>query len=417
VKGLWGNRDFRLLWTGETTSMLGSMVASTALPLVAVVTLGASTFQVGLLTAVAWLPWLVVGLPAGAWVDRLPKRPVMLACNTVSMAVFGSVPLAAVLGVLSMPYLLAAALLGGVTKVFFTLAYRAYLPALVRPDELLDANAKLQGSESATQVGGPGLAGLLAQAFGPVSGVLADAVSFGVSVLCVRAIKVREAVVPVDRTPLRSQIAEGLRFVLQDRYLRTLMTFGAVSNLALTGYQAIHIVFLSRTLGAAPGLVGLVLAVAASGGVLGAALAGRLGARFGTARAFLLCEVFAAPMLLLGPLSRPGWGLVLFVLAEFGVCAGVVASNVLTTTFRQQYSPPELFSRINSSASIVNYGTIPLAGVLGGVLGEVIGVRETLWVMSGVLIVALGMLAPLAKERDFPVTAAARPLRRLPLPT
>ncbi|MFI5584324.1 MFS transporter [Amycolatopsis sp. NPDC051758] len=417
MKGLWGNRDFRLLWTGETTSMLGSMVASTALPLVAVVTLQASTFEIALLTAVAWLPWLVVGLPAGAWVDRLPKRPVMLACNTVSMAVFGSVPLAAAFGVLSMPYLLAAALLGGVAKVFFTLAYRAYLPALVRPDELLAANAKLQGSESATQVGGPGLAGLLAQAFGPVSGVLADAVSFGVSVLCVRAIKVREAVVPVERTPLRSQIAEGLRFVLQDRYLRTLMTFGAVSNLALTGYQAIHIVFLSRTLGAAPGLVGLVLAVAASGGVLGAALAGRLGARFGTARAFLLCEVFAAPMLLLGPLSGPGWGLALFVLAEFGVCAGVVASNVLTTTFRQQYSPPELFSRINSSASIVNYGTIPLAGVLGGVLGEVIGVRETLWVMSGVLIVALGMLAPLVKERDFPVTAAARPLRRLPLPT
>jgi MFS family permease len=417
VKGLWGNRDFRLLWTGETTSMLGSMVASTALPLVAVVTLGASTFQVGLLTAVAWLPWLVVGLPAGAWVDRLPKRPVMQVCNTVSMAVFGSVPLAAVFGVLSMPYLLAAALLGGAAKVFFTLAYRAYLPALVGPDELLEANAKLQGSESATQVGGPGLAGLLAQAFGPVSGVLADAVSFGVSVVCVRAIKVREVVVPVARTPLRSQIAEGLRFVLQDRYLRTLMTFGAVSNLALTGYQAIQIVFLSRTLGAAPGLVGLVLAVAASGGVLGAAVAGRLGARFGTARAFLLCEVFAAPMLLLGPLSGPGRGLALFVLAEFGVCAGVVASNVLTTTFRQRYCPPELFGRINSSASIVNYGTIPLAGVLGGVLGEVIGVRETLWVMSGVLIVALGMLAPLAKERDFPVTAAARPLRRLPLPT
>jgi MFS family permease len=417
VKGLWGHRDFRLLWTGETTSMLGSMVASTALPLVAVVTLGASTFQVGLLTAVAWLPWLVVGLPAGAWVDRLPKRPVMQVCNAVSMAVFGSVPLAAVFGVLSMPYLLAAALLGGAAKVFFTLAYRAYLPALVGPDELLEANAKLQGSESATQVGGPGLAGLLAQAFGPVSGVLADAVSFGVSVVCVRAIKVREVVVPVARTPLRSQIAEGLRFVLQDRYLRTLMTFGAVSNLALTGYQAIQIVFLSRTLGAAPGLVGLVLAVAASGGVLGAALAGRLGARFGTARAFLLCEVFAAPMLLLGPLSGPGRGLALFVLAEFGVCAGVVASNVLTTTFRQQYCPPELFGRINSSASIVNYGTIPLAGVLGGVLGEVIGVRETLWVMSGVLIVALGMLAPLAKERDFPVTAAARPLRRLPLPT
>lgn len=417
MKGLWGNRDFRLLWTGETTSMLGSMVASTALPLVAVVTLRASTFEVALLTAVAWLPWLLVGLPAGAWVDRLPKRPVMLVCNTVSMAVFGSVPLAAAFGALTMPLLLAAALLGGVAKVFFTLAYRAYLPALLDRDDLLEANAKLQGSESATQVAGPGLAGLLAQAFGPVSGILADAVSFGVSVLCVRAIRVRETVAPAARTPLRSQIAEGLRFVMGDRYLRSLMVFSAVSNLALTGYSSIQIVFLSRTLGAAPGLVGLVLALAAAGGILGAALAGRLGARFGTARAFLLCEVAAAPMMVLGPLSGPGWRLSLFVLGVFGVCAGVVASNVLTTTFRQAYCPPELFSRITSSASLAAYGTIPLAGVLGGVLGEVIGVRETLWVASVVLVAALPVLAPFRKLRDFPVRAAGRPPRRLPQPT
>ncbi|MCR6484336.1 MFS transporter [Amycolatopsis sp. OK19-0408] len=416
MKGLWGNRDFRLLWSGETTSMLGSMVASTALPLVAVVTLRASTFEVALLTAVAWLPWLVVGLPAGAWVDRLPKRPVMLTCNAASMAVFGSVPVAAAFGALSMPYLLAAALLGGIAKVFFNLAYRAYLPLLVGEDALLEANAKVQGSESATQVGGPGLAGLLAQAFGPVSGILADAVSFGVSVLCVRAIRVREAVVPRERTPLRSQIAEGLRFVGRDRYLRTLMCFGAASNLALTGYASVQIVFLSRTLGAAPGLVGLVLAVAAVGGVLGAGLAGRLAARFGAARAFLLCEVCAAPMMALGPLSRPGWGLVMFVLADFGVCAGVVGSNVLTTTFRQQYCPPELFSRINSSAAIVNYGTIPLAGVLGGALGEVLGVRETMWVASVVMVVALVVLVPFARLREFPVRAAVRPPRRLPQP-
>lgn len=349
--------------------------------------------------------------------DRLPKRPVMLACNTVSMAVFGSVPLAAAFGALTMSYLLVAALLGGVAKVFFTLAYRAYLPALVGREDLLEANAKLQGSESATQVGGPGLAGVLAQAFGPVSGVLADAVSFGVSVLCVRAIRVREAVVPVERTPLRSQIAVGLRFVAGDRYLRSLMVFGAVSNLALTGYSSIQIVFLSRTLGAGPGLVGLVLALAGLGGVLGAALAGRLGARFGTARAFLLCEVAAAPMMVLGPLSGPGWRLSLFVLGVFGVCAGVVASNVLTTTFRQGYCPPELFGRITSSASLAAYGTIPLAGVLGGVLGEVIGVRETLWVASVVLVAALPILAPFRRLRDFPVTAAGRPPRRQPQPS
>ncbi|ADJ50255.1 major facilitator transporter [Amycolatopsis mediterranei S699] len=417
MKGLWGNRDFRLLWTGETTSMLGSMVASTALPLVAVVTLQASTFQVALLTAAAWLPWLVIGLPAGAWVDRLAKRPIMLICNTVSMLVFGSVPLAAAFGALSMPFLLAAALLGGIAKVFFTLAYRAYVPALVGAGELLEANAKLQGSESATEVAGPGLAGLLAQAFGPVSGILADAISFGVSVGFVRAIRTRETVVPAERTPLRGQIAEGLRFVVNDRYLRTLTVFGAVSNIALTGYGSIQIVFLSRTLGAPPGLVGLVLAVAATGGVLGAALVGRLGSRLGTARAFLVCEAFVAPMGLLGPLSRPGWGLVLYVLALFGVCTGLIASNILTTTFRQQYCPPELFGRINSSAAIVNYGTIPLAGVLGGALGEAIGVRETLWVMAGVLLAALVLLAPLAKLRDFPVRAAGRPPLPQSLPT
>ncbi|GHG16161.1 MULTISPECIES: MFS transporter [Amycolatopsis] len=417
MKGLWGNRDFRLLWTGETTSMLGSMVATTALPLVAVVTLQASTFQVALLTAVAWLPWLLIGLPAGAWVDRLAKRPVMQVCNIVSMAVFGSVPLAAAFGVLTMPYLLAAALLGGIAKVFFTLAYRAYLPALVAEGQLLEANAKLHGSESATQVAGPGLAGLLAQIFGPVSGILADAVSFGVSVLCVRAIRARETVVSAERTPLRTQIAEGLRFVAGDRYLRSMMAFAAVSNLALSGYSSIQIVFLARTLGAGPGLVGLVLALAALGGVLGAAVAGRLSTRFGAARAFLLCEIFAAPMMLLGPLSSPGWGLGLFVLAVFGVCAGVVASNVLTTTFRQQYCPPELFGRITSSASLVSYGTIPLAGVLGGVLGEAIGVRGTLWVASAVLIIALPLLAPYRKLRDFPVRGAGRPLRPQPLPT
>ena len=417
MKGLWGNRDFRLLWTGETTSMLGSMVASTALPLVAVVTLQASTFEVALLTAAAWLPWLVVGLPAGAWVERLEKRPIMLVCNTVSMAVFGSVPLAAAFGVLTMPYLLAAALLGGFAKVFFTLAYRAYLPALVGEDELLEGNAKIQGSESATQVAGPGLAGLLAQAFGPVSGILADAVSFGVSVLCVRAIRARETLVRAERTPLRSQIAEGLRFVAEDRYLRSMMAFAAASNLALNGYSSIQVVFLSRTLGAAPGLVGLVLALAATGGVLGAALAGRLSARFGAARAFLLCELFAAPMLLLGPLSGPGWGLVLFVLAEFGLLAGIVASNVLTATFRQRYCPPELFGRITSSSALVAYGTVPLGALLGGVLGEAIGVREMLWVASGALIVSLPLLAPYRKLREFPVRAEGRPPRRQPLPT
>ncbi|MFF0309268.1 MFS transporter [Streptosporangium sp. NPDC004379] len=425
-------RDFRLLWIGETTSMLGSAVAGVALPLVAVVTLRAGTFAVGLLTAAAWLPWLLVGLPAGAWVDRLPKRPVMLACNTVSMAVFASVPVAAWSGVLTMTHLLVAAIVGGVAKVFFNLAYRAYLPALVGDERLLAANTRLQGGESAAQVAGPGLAGLLAQGFGAVSGVLADALSFGVAVLCLRSIRTREtcrdgtAGEPrrggggneprrdgtasgaygggTARRRLRAEIRDGLRFVVGDPYLRTLTVFSALSNIALMGYQSIQVVFLTRDLGAQPGQVGLVLALAGAGGLLGAALAGRIAARFGTARGFLLCEAFAAPMLLLGPAGSGGTGLVPFTAAGFGAGAGIVASNILTSTFRQRYCPAELFGRITASTSALNYGAIPLGGLLGGVLGEAVGVRGTMWLMAAVqlLSIIVLLLGPLRPLRDFP---------------
>ncbi|MEZ0071540.1 MFS transporter [Planotetraspora sp. GP83] len=409
--GLLRMRDFRLLWAGETTSMLGSSVAGVALPLVAVVTLHASTFTVGLLTAAAWLPWLLVGLPAGAWVDRLPKRPMMLVCNTVSMVVFASVPIAAWLGALTMTHLLVVATMGGSARVFFSLAYRAYLPTLVEGDRLLEANTKLQGSESTAQIAGPGLAGLLVQAFGAVSGVLADAISFGIAVLCLRSVHTRET--RRDSTakrPLLAEIHEGLRFVVSDPYLRTLTTFSAMSNIALMGYKSIQVVFLARDLGAGAGQVGVVLALASAGGLFGASLAGRIATRFGTARGFLLCEAFAAPMMLLGPISSGGAGLTFFAAAGFGTGAGVVASNILTSTFRQHYCPADLFGRITASTSALNYGAIPLGGLLGGTLGEAIGARGTLWLMAAtqLLSVAILLLSPIRPKRDFPTRMPMR---------
>ncbi|MEV7807992.1 MFS transporter [Microbispora sp. NPDC088329] len=399
------SRDFRLLWIGETTSMLGGSVAGVALPLVAVVTLHASPLTVGLLTAAAWLPWLLIGLPAGAWVDRLRKRPVMLVCNGVSMAVFASVPVAAWSGALTTTHLLMAATRGGVAQVFFTLAYRAYLPILVEGERLLDANATLQGSESAAQIAGPGLAGLLAQWFGAVSGVLADAVSFAVAVLCLRSVNTREPRrESAAKRRLRAEIHDGLRFVVHDPCLRVLTVFSAMSNIALMGYSSIQVVFLTRDLRAGAGQVGVVLALASAGGLFGAALAGRVGTRFGTARGFLLCEAFAAPMRLLGPIGDGGTGLVLFAAAGFGTGLGVVASNVLTGTFRQRYCPAELFGRITATTSALNYGAIPLGGLLGGVLGDAIGVRETLGLMAVVQLLSLAvlLLGPFRSLRDFP---------------
>ncbi|WP_181777160.1 MFS transporter [Amycolatopsis pittospori] len=403
--GLLRSRDFRLLWTGETTSVLGSSIAVVALPLVAVVTLQASTFAVGLLTAAAWLPWLLIGLPAGAWVDRRPKRPIMLVCNTFSMIVFLSVPVAAWFGLLTMTQLLVVALAGGVAKVFFNVAYRAYLPSLVDKEDLQEANEKLQGSESVVKIGGPGLAGLLAQGFGAVTGVLVDAVTFGISLLCLRSIRYREPErVAATRSRLRDEIREGLDFVVHDRFLRVFAIFGAISNVALMGHQSIQVVFLARDLGVGPGSVGLVLALVGAGGVFGAALSGKLADRVGTARSFMLCEAFGSVMMVLGPLTQRGWGLTFFVAAGFSVSAGIVGSNVLSATFRQRYVPAELFGRVTASMSVLSFGAIALGGLLGGTLGETVGVRETLWLMAGLQVAAVGALlfTPVGRCRDFP---------------
>ncbi len=196
-------RDFRLLWIGETTSQFGSAVTVVALPLVAVQALHAGPFEVALLTAVTWLPWVVIGLVAGAWVDRLPRRPVMLLCDMVSMLLLATVPVADWCGVLTIGQLLAVALLAGVCSVFFTSAYQAYLPALVEGEDLVEANAKLQGSQSAAQIGGPGLVGGIAALAGVATGLLVDAISFAASAAGLRSIDARE---PEHRRTLRDTI-------------------------------------------------------------------------------------------------------------------------------------------------------------------------------------------------------------------
>jgi MFS family permease len=396
-------RDFRMLWLGETTSSLGSSVTVVALPLVAI-GLHASVTVIGLISAAAWLPWLLIGLPAGAWIDRLPKRPVMLVCDVVSLAVFVSVPIAAGLGMLTVAQLLVVALLAGTAKVFFATAYRTYLPALVPPEQLVDGNAKLQGSESAAQIAGPGLAGLLAQAFGAVSGLLADAVSFLVSAMCLRSIRGVEPRRTVVRRRLRHEIGEGLRFVAGDRFLRPYVLFGGAANLALTGYQAILVVFLVREVGLGSGAVGLLIATGSVGGVLGATAAPRLARRLGSARALLLCKVGVAPFGLLIPLTGSGARLACFVIGSGVVVAGVVAGNVISAGFTQQYCPAELFGRISTSMQVVNFGTIPLGALLGGALGGALGSRATLWLMLGLFVASGAILvaSPFRGRRDLP---------------
>ncbi len=411
------HRDFRLLWCGETAGRFGGSVTSIAMPLIAVSVLRAGTFRVGLLSAAAWFPWLAVGLPAGAWVDRLPRRPVMVAAASVSLAVFAAVPLAARAGGLSYGLLLAAALVAGTAAVFFQTAYSAYLPGLLRPDDRAEGNAALHGSASAAQIAGTGSGGLIAQLVGAVDGLLANAATFAVSLACLAGIRHREERRPAGPTPARgrlaAEVAEGLRLVFGDPWLRTLTLFAAASNLALMGYQSLQVVFLVRTAGLAPGTVGGLVAATGTGGVAGALLARRVAARTGTARATLLFEAGLAVCALLIPLAGHGPGVFCYVAGGFCVSAGVVAGNVLKAGFQQRYCPPELLGRLTTSTAFLNYGTIPLGALLGGALGSAFGLRTAMWVTTaGVPLSGLVLLcSPLRRARDLPVTPL-RPLRR-----
>jgi len=406
---LWRQREFRLLWLGETTSTVGTNISRLALPLVAVVTVQASTVQVGALTAATWLPWLVVGLPAGAWVDRLPRRLVMLICDVASLLALLSVPLTAWIGVLTYGHLMAVALLTGTANVFFTTAYSVYVPSIVTPGQVSEANAKLQGSEAVAQVAGPGLAGLLAQVAGAVTGVVADALSFLVSAVCLLSIGHQEKAETIAcTTRLRQEIATGVRLVAADPYLRVLAVFGALTNLTLVGYQSILVVFLVRDVGVSPAGVGALLAAMSAGGVLGASIAGALARRFGSARALLLSALGTAPFGLLIPLTAPGPRLALVAIGGFVVGCGVVSGNVIRDSWRQVYCPRHLLGRVLVSMQVLNYGAIPAGALLAGTLGSTIGLRPALWVVtSGLVLATLTLLrGPLFGNRALPRSLA-----------
>ncbi|VVJ20565.1 Uncharacterised protein [Amycolatopsis camponoti] len=413
--GLWRHRDFRLLWAGETTSKLGSNVTTVALPLVAVLGTHAGPFTVGLIAAASWVPWLVLGLPAGAWVDRLPRRPVLLGCDVVSAAALVSVPVAAWLGVLTVAQLVLVAVLTGASSVLFSTAYRVYLPVLVAPADLPEGNAKLQGSEAVAQLAGRSLAGVLAQWAGAVAGLVVDAVTFLVSAGCLAAISVREPPRSAARrrSTLRREVADGLRWVAHDRYLRSLAVFGAVANVALTGYQAIQVVFFVRVVGVAPGAVGVLVAAPGAGGVLGAAVAVRLARRWGSARSLLACLLTMTPLGLLIPLTTPGPGLALAAAGGVAVGAAVVAANVLAAGFRQTYPPPGVRGRVVATSSLLANGSSAAGALLAGALGSLAGPRAAVWAVMAVLVAATLVLVagPIRTGRDLPA-AATRPARQ-----
>lgn len=408
------NRNFGLLWSGEAVSLVGSATATFLLPLTAVLLLHAGAAWMGTLSAAAWLPWLLIGLPVGAWVDTRSARTVMILSNLAAMAVSATVPIGWLLGVLSLPQLLVVELLLGSCTVFFRAAYPSMIRDIVPAERLVSANARLTGTEAAIQVLGPGLGGLLSTALA----VVIQPITFAASIICLARIKTAPRPRPVQAPdPLLARIRDGLSFVARDRYLRYLTISGGLCNFGLTGYQALLLLWLTRELHATAGTVGITLMIGSLGGLVGAVIAAPLARRLGGARATVVTQLILGPPCLLLGFAGPGSWKPYVLAAMVTVGMGAVVGNVIRGAWRQSYVPAELMGRVITASQLINFGTMPLAGAAAGFLGSRLGLHPTIMFMAAVNALAgLAILvSPFRRLKELP-TRTDQPLPDRSLP-
>ncbi len=408
--GLWRHADFLKLWSAETVSQFGTQVSGIAVPFVAIVVLDATTFEVAALGVVQFAPFIFFTLPAGVWVDRWPRRPVLVVGDLGRAALLATVPVAYLTDTLTLGQLYAVAFLAGVCTVFFDVAYQSYLPSLVERQQIIDGNSKLEISRSAAQVGGPGFGGALVELFTAPYAVLVDAVSYlgsGLFILRIRKPEERPARPTVDgrRPSLWTELKVGLRFVLGNPNLRAQAGCTATSNLFSSVAFAIYLVFAVRELELSAGVIGVVFSIGAVGSLLAAFTAMRISGRFGIGPTTIAVAALFGPTTLLVALAPPGNGAIPFLVAAqlvFGF--SVVVYNIVQVSYRQAICPPQLQGRMNSVMRFIVWGTIPIGTLIGGALGTWIGLRETIVIgaIGGGLAFLWILLSPQRHLREMP---------------
>jgi MFS family permease len=389
---LWRRRAFATFWIGESISFLGSRITDLALPLTAVLLLDATADQMGILTAVTYLPFLVVGLLAGVWVDRFRRRPILIVADLVSAVAITTVPITWALGTLRMEQLYLVAFALGFVSVVWTVAFQSFVPTLVGRADLVEANAKLESTNSAGLIVGPSIAGTLVQLLGAPLALLADALSFLISAVLVGSIRVTEPP-PIPQTEQRGtvdQIKEGLRVVTGTPVLSALVRCGATHNLFSRMIEALFVLYATRELGLSPVVLGLIYAAGGPGALVGSLVAKRFADRVGVGRVIVLMQVLTGVARLIIPFAGgPTWLAVgLLMTSDFLLGIARTVFNVNQVSLRLSITPERLHGRVNATMRFIMWGITPIGALAGGLLATtILDLRGTL-VLAG-----LGVLA------------------------
>jgi MFS family permease len=402
------DRRFLWLWGAEGISVLGAQFTSLALPVLAVTLLGAAEWQMGVLNAASTAAFLVVGLPAGAWVDRWLKRRVMVVADLVRAVALAAVPVLWFAGALEIWHLYVVAVIIGAATVFFDVSYQSYIPILVTSGQVGQANSTLEATSQVSRVAGPGLAGaLLTVVTAPVL-LIADAVSYLVSAIMLG--RIRDGEPPADRAqrqPLAREIKEGVRFVWSQPLIRSIAGTTASANFFATLPGTLLPLYVLRDLHLGAAGLGIIYSFGAAGGLLGALATPHLSRWVGEGRVITLSAILSAAALALMPLAAlvpaPA-SLVVLVVAEVLISFAVLVYNITQVTLRQRLCPPRLLGRMNASIRFVVWGVMPIASLASGALGGTIGIVPTMWigVVGSLLGTAFVLFSPLTGMRTLP---------------
>jgi len=396
LEGLWQHPDFVRLWTAQTISVFGSLITGTALPFTAILALDASPIQVALLAASNHVPGLIFALAAGVWVDRLPRRPVMIAADLGRAALLVSIPITYAFDALTIWQLYVVALGAGVLTIFFDVAYQSYLPSLVSRDELIEGNSKLAATASVSEFAGFSISGWLVQVFSGPFAILVDAVSFVVSAGFLRTIRAPEPPrgAVEQRGSAFSEAIDGMRVVVQDPLLRSLAGVTPLASFGIGMFFATYMIFVTRSLGFNPGVLGVIFGLGGISSLFGAVLAGTLARRYGigvtmiTGIAMMGISMFFIPIAQGATVVAAG----LLIAQQIFGDGMYMVFDINATSLRQAIAPEQALGRITAFNRMLDLGFTLIGILIGGVIGQTVGLRTALCIGAGAMIVAAAWL-------------------------